>query len=91
MEKFYEKRYSKQLETQERFRKKILQIQNEVFALERKLIYPLVKVDRILKKFDWYSQDEHTQEILKEQLEKIQIELEEIKQLKINTEYLDLL
>ena len=91
MKEFYEKRYSKQLETQERFRKKILQIQNEVFALERKLIYPLVKVDRILKKFDWYSQDEHTQEILKEQLEKIQIELEEIKQLKINTEYLDLL
>ena len=91
MEKFYEKRYSKQLETQERFRKKILQIQNEVFALERKLIYPLNKVDRILKKFDWYSQDEHTQEILKEQLEKIQRELEEIKQLKINTEYLDLL
>lgn len=91
MEKFYEKRYSKQLETQERFRKKILQIQKEVFALERKLIYPMNKVDSLLKKFDYYTESEQTKGYLKGQLEKIQIELEEIKQLKINTEYLDLL
>ena len=91
MDEFYEKRSARQVAEKERLRRKILDIREEVWTLELKLISPIDRVDLILKKFDYYTECPQTQGYLKTQLENIQTELDQIKQLKINTEYLDLL